>query len=83
MQRSHTSLGTDLAAIARGCSFRNVMDICDMEQIDALARTVNTRSGCALAKVRVRADDLPRALPPRDGVYVKNRMRAALAFAPF
>jgi thiamine pyrophosphate-dependent acetolactate synthase large subunit-like protein len=83
MQRSHTSLGTDLAAIARGCSFRNVMDIREMGQIDDLARTVNTRSGCALAKVQVRADELPRALPPRDGVYVKNRMRAALGFETF
>jgi len=83
MQRSHTSLGTDLAAVARACSFRNVVEIGDMGQIEALARTVNARGGCTLAKVQVRADELPRALPPRDGVYVKNRLRAALGFAPF
>ena len=83
MQRSHTSLGTDLAAIARGCSFRNVVEIRDMGEVGALSRTVNARSGCTLAKVQVRADELPRVLPPRDGVYVKNRLRAALGFAPF
>jgi hypothetical protein len=44
---------------------------------------VNSRDGCTLAQVFVRADELPRALPPRDGVYVKNRFRAALGLAPF
>ena len=83
MQRSHTSLGTDLAAVARGCSFKNVMEIREMGELGVLAGKVNSRGGCTLAKVQVRADELPRALPPRDGVYVKNRFRAALGFAPF
>lgn len=83
MQTSHTSLGTNLAAVARGCGMRSVTEIHDMAQIPALAGAVNARQGCALAQVYVRADDLPRALPSRDGVHIKNRFRAALGLAPF
>lgn len=83
MQRSHTSLGTSLAAVARGCAIRNVLEVRDALEVDAVAAAVNSRDGCTLAQVFVRADELPRALPPRDGVYVKNRFRAALGLTPF
>jgi len=83
MQRSHTSQGVSLAAIARGCSFKHVIEIQEQGAVGPLADTVNARAGCTLAQVLVRADELPRALPPRDGVHIKNRFRAALGFAPF
>ncbi len=83
MQLSHTSMGTSLAAVARGCGFSHVVEVHDMGAVGSLAGQVNARAGCALAQVFVRADELPRALPPRDGVYVKNRFRAALGLAPF
>lgn len=83
MQRSHTSLGTDLSAVARGCGIGNVMEIDEMGSVDSLAQVVNSRQGCTLAQVHIRAAELPRALPPRDGVYLKNRFRATLGFKPF
>jgi thiamine pyrophosphate-dependent acetolactate synthase large subunit-like protein len=83
MQASHSSLGTSLAAVARGCGIRHVTEISDLGATAALAALVNSRQACALAQVYVRAEELPRALPPRDGVYVKNRFRSALGFAPF
>ncbi|WP_050477624.1 thiamine pyrophosphate-dependent enzyme [Herbaspirillum rhizosphaerae] len=82
MQRSHTSLGTDLAVVARGCGIAEVVTVNDLHQIEALASTINKRANTLLAQVFVHADELPRALPPRDGVYVKNRFRAALGLAP-
>jgi hypothetical protein len=33
--------------------------------------------------VRIGTDEVPRALPARDGVYLKNRFRAALGLGPF
>jgi hypothetical protein len=33
--------------------------------------------------VPIPAFDHPRALPPRDGVFVKNRFRAALGLSTF
>lgn len=80
MQRSHSSLGTDIAAVASGCGIANVVKITDLEQIGDLAGTINARNGTFLAQVFVHAEELPRALPPRDGVHVKNRFRAALGF---
>jgi len=83
MQRSHTSLGTSLAAVARGCGFGEVMEIRDVNALPALAAQVRQRDGCLLAQVFVRAEALARALPPRDGVHLKNRFRAALGLEPF
>ena len=80
MQQSHSSLGTDLAAVASGCGIHNVIKVTDLAQVKALAGAINARKSTLMAQVFVHAEELPRALPPRDGVYVKNRFRAALGF---
>jgi len=82
MQRSHTSLGTNLAAVAQACGIGNAFQARDMQAIDTIARAVVAREGVTFAQVIVKADDLPRALPSRDGVYIKNRFRQELGFAP-
>lgn len=81
-QRSHTSQGTSLAAVARACGIADAAEVNQMNELPALAARINARAGCLLAQVRVRPDELPRVLPPRDGAYLKNRFRAALGFAP-
>ncbi len=83
MQRSHSSLGTDLAAVASGCGFAHAVAIREAQGVEALAGRVHARQGCSFAQVIVTADDLPRALPARDGVYLKQRLRATLGLAPF
>ena len=83
MQRSHSSLGADLAAVARSCGFAQAVAVREAQGVEALAGRVNARQGCSFAQVIVMADDLPRALPARDGVYLKQRLRAALGLAPF
>lgn len=83
MQRSHSSLGTSMSGVARACGIETVQELRDIGTLDALAERVNARNGCNFAQVYIRAEELPRALPPRDGVFVKNRFRAALGFAPF
>lgn len=83
MQRSHTSLGADLVAIASGCGLAWAERITDMDSVHALAERINRRQGCGLAQVLVRAENLPRTLPPRDSIYLKNRFRAALGLATF
>ena len=83
MQRSHTSLGTDLVAVARGCGIAQAESIADAGALAALTARVRARESCCFAQVPVAADDLPKALPARDGVYVKNRFRAALGLPPF
>ncbi len=83
MQPSHTSLGTDLVAVAKGCGIGDAFAIDTLEGADAVARRVNARCGTAFAVVSVNADQPPRALPSRDGVYLSNRFRAGLGLPPF
>lgn len=81
MQESHTSLGTSLAAVALACGFDRAEEVASADGVLALAERIRARDGCALAQVLVRAEALERTLPSRDGVHLKNRLRAALGFA--
>jgi phosphonopyruvate decarboxylase len=83
MQRSHTSLGTDLVAVAHGFGIPDALALHDLEAVDELAHRIRARSGTVFAQAFIEADEPPRALPPRDGAYIKNRFRAALGLQPF
>jgi thiamine pyrophosphate-dependent acetolactate synthase large subunit-like protein len=83
MQRSHTSLGTDLVAVAKGFGIEDAFSVVTQSGVSSVAERALSRKGPALAQVFIMADEPPRALPPRDGVYVKNRFREELGFAPF
>ena len=82
MQRSHTGLGLDLAAIGRAAGFAEAITVIDQAGVESVARSIGERaSGPRLYVVKVKPDNLPRSLPPRDGVHLKNRLRAHLGFA--
>lgn len=81
MQESHTSLGTSLAEVARACGFAWAEEVTEPRGALRLAEKVRARDGCGLAQVLVRAEALPRTLPPRDGRWLKERLRAALAIS--
>ena len=83
MQPSHTSLGTQLTEVARACGLADSRQVRAHNELDALAEVINARQGCLFAQVLIAADDVPMVLPPRDGVHLKNRFRAALGFETF
>jgi thiamine pyrophosphate-dependent acetolactate synthase large subunit-like protein len=83
MQESHTSRGTDLVAVARGCGIADAFRVTEQHQVGELVERIGARSGPAFAQVLISADEPARVLPPRDGVFVKNRFRAALGFPTF
>ncbi|MGU7784366.1 thiamine pyrophosphate-dependent enzyme [Burkholderia sp. PU8-34] len=83
MQRSHSSLGTDLVAVAKGFGVADSFVVSQQDDHGRIVERANARQGPVFAQVRITADEPPRALPPRDGVHVKNRMRAHLGFATF
>ena len=62
----------------RSCGFSWTSEISDMAGVDDLRERLSTRDGVKLATIKIQAENLPRVLPPRDGVYIKNRFRAAL-----
>jgi phosphonopyruvate decarboxylase len=83
MQRSHTSLGADLVAVAKGFG---IADACTVNSLDAcaeVARRITARRQTAFVQVLIEAREAPRVLPPRDGPYLKNRFRATLDLQPF
>ena len=82
MQRSHSGLGARLDAIATGAGFRSAVEITDMDGIAAFRSDVKRLSGGPrLALIRIATTHVDRALPPRDGVFLKNRFRQHLGIA--
>jgi phosphonopyruvate decarboxylase len=83
MQRSHTSLGTELAAVARGFGIADAFAVASIEGAAEVAQRVRARQGPTFAQVLIEPNEPPRALPPRDGPFIKNRFRAALGLDRF
>lgn len=77
-QRTHTSWGTDLEIVARGCGIESVHSVQDLAGLERLRSRIHTENGPLFTVVKVTLEDLPPALPPRDGAYLTHRMRAAL-----
>jgi phosphonopyruvate decarboxylase len=83
MQRSHSSLGADLVAIAKGFGIAHADSTDSIERVGEIAEGINARNGLRFVQVFIDANEPPRALPPRDGPFIKNRFRAALGLQPF
>jgi len=77
MQASHAGKGIDFAKVAAACGW-STETVTDPDAIAPLRRRIHARDGLHLALVKIAAENPPRVLPPRDGVLVKNRFRAAL-----
>lgn len=77
-QPTHTGRGTDLAAVALGCGFPHARTIRDAGDIAALRDDIHARDELFLAVVKVALTDDPLTLPPRDGAFLKHRMRGAI-----
>lgn len=83
MQRSHTSLGTDLAAVAAGFGIGETLRVGDLSQAEDLGQRIRSRAATVFAQVLIDTAEPPRALPPRDSVANKNAFRAALGLPTF
>ena len=75
MQATHTASGVDLAAVAKACGFRNSRIVSKNE---SFRKIVHQTTGPNFLQIKVVAETLPLALPPHDGVLLKNRFRRAL-----
>jgi len=82
MQPSHTSSEMKLDEVARASGFGRTEEIRDMEAVGELQARIHESDTVSFASVKINTDQAPRVLAPRDGIYVKNRFRAALGFNP-
>ena len=78
MQRTHTADDVDLAAMAAAAGFPLTGTIDDEAGLEARLGTIREAAGPLFVVVKVRAENLPLVMPPRDGVYLKERFRTAL-----
>jgi thiamine pyrophosphate-dependent acetolactate synthase large subunit-like protein len=78
MQPSHTQGGVDLVATARGCGIAQCLDVRDEATLSGLAARLKALDGTLFARVVIAAEEPPRVLPLRDGVALKERLRAAI-----
>jgi thiamine pyrophosphate-dependent acetolactate synthase large subunit-like protein len=81
MQPSHTGLGVRLEAVARSAGFT---DACELTSLDAIAayrgQLQDIAAGPRFANIPIAPENPERVLPPRDGVFLKNRFRQHLGF---
>lgn len=81
MQKSHASLGARFEVIASGAGLQSITEIGDLKGIAAFRpKLQGIDGGPHFARVRISSAHVERALPPRDGVFLKNRFRERLGF---
>jgi thiamine pyrophosphate-dependent acetolactate synthase large subunit-like protein len=78
MQASHTAGGVTLAGIAQACGFRETFDVTDEPGLREFSARIHDANTTLFGRIAIRADEPPRVLPPRDGVFLKNRLRRAI-----
>ncbi|MBV8506676.1 MAG: aldehyde dehydrogenase [Alphaproteobacteria bacterium] len=78
MQASHTAQTVDLIGVAQACGFNETFDITDELGLRDFAARLHNSASNLFARVAIHADEPPRVLPPRDGVFLKNRFRRAI-----
>ncbi len=83
MQLTHTAHGVGLAEVATACNFDSSVVITEMDKIGPFRQqTQSTDAGLRFAQIKIKAENVEKVLPSRDGVHVKNRFRAHLGFSP-
>jgi thiamine pyrophosphate-dependent acetolactate synthase large subunit-like protein len=81
MQMSHSGLGAKLEMVATAAGFTSVDEIFDLDGVAALrGKLRDFNAGPRFARVHISTNHVDRVLPPRDGVYLKNRFREQLGF---
>ncbi len=79
MQPSHTGRGLKLEQVAQSMGFDQSTRLETLSRVRDYAPTLASPQNCLrLAVIPILADETARALPPRDGVFLKNRMRRHL-----
>ena len=79
MQPSHTGQGVSLTGVARSCGIAAICDIHDEAGLAGFRDALHRANETMFARVAIRAEEPPRVLPSRDGVYLKTRFRRAIA----
>jgi thiamine pyrophosphate-dependent acetolactate synthase large subunit-like protein len=78
MQLTHTAGRADLGAIAAASGIPVCNTVSDPKSFKSIIPQIQKEAGPLFFNIKVRAEDLPLVLPPKDGAYLKDRFRFAL-----
>jgi thiamine pyrophosphate-dependent acetolactate synthase large subunit-like protein len=78
MQPSHTGAGVDFVAVALACRFRQARVVTRIDETAEVRRLLHAGEGPILINARIKAEEVPRVLPLRDGHAIKQRFIEAL-----
>ena len=78
MQLTHTAGAVDLAAVAAASGIPRIRMVIDTKGLKLAIPQIQKEAGPLFVNIKVRAEDLPLVLPPKDGAYLKDRFRSAL-----
>lgn len=78
MQRSHAGHGVQLDRVAASVDFGWTVRITDMDGVRDLRARAHAKQSLNCATIAIGTGEEERVLPSRDGVHIKNRVKAAL-----
>lgn len=78
LQPTATAGAVDLAGMARAAGWRDAAAVADEAALAKALPLIRSGEGPILVNIKVRAENLPFEMPPKDGAYLKDRFRLAL-----
>jgi len=82
MQASHTNSGIDLVGIAKSCRFADTRVVTTENNLEEARALLHRGEGPIFLQAQVKAEEVPRVLPSRDGTQIKLRFMQAVAKLP-
>jgi thiamine pyrophosphate-dependent acetolactate synthase large subunit-like protein len=80
-QKTNTARGTDLAAMAKAAGILDSWTVTTQSDAEGALRRIRGDKGPLFCVAKVRFEELPLVLPPKDGVILRERLRKALGVA--
>lgn len=78
MQETHTAFGTDLAGMAAAAGIATTATIRTEAELCEALPVIRNADGPILHVIKIKPETLPKAIPPKDGAYLRDRFRTAL-----
>lgn len=78
MQATHTAAGVDLTGVARSVGLPVVVSATVEEEVPPVLEAISSAEGPVFAMMKIKAENLPFSLPPKDGSWLKDRFRQAV-----
>jgi thiamine pyrophosphate-dependent acetolactate synthase large subunit-like protein len=78
LQPTATAAMVDLAGMAKAAGWRETANVADEAAFAKALPLIRSGEGPVLVNVKIRAENLPFVMPPKDGAHLKDRFRLAL-----